>query len=131
MPLPFRNPRRPFARALVRLVAAVATVLVLGACVSTRAVPADPLEALRGAAAEGGGEEVGRWLLGELLVPGGSAERAAAARAKLEGMGGAKKGLFASLARAVDDEAHGRFRSAAMAHLDALAAARSSQHPDA
>jgi PAS domain-containing protein len=92
----------------------------------------DPLEALRGAAAEaGGGEEVGRWLLGELLVPGGSSERAAAARAKLEGLGEAKKGLFASLARAVDDEAHGRFRSAALAHLDAVAAARASQHPDA
>jgi tetratricopeptide (TPR) repeat protein len=120
-------------RAAVRLVAAAATVLALGACTSLPSAPADPLEALRGAAADAaGGEAVGRWLLGELLVPGGTKERATAARQRLEGLGeGAKKGLFASLARAVDDEAHGRFRAAALAHLDAVEAARSSQHPDA
>ncbi|HLM74926.1 MAG TPA: hypothetical protein VK459_19590, partial [Polyangiaceae bacterium] len=39
--------------------------------------------------------------------------------------------MLASLARAVDDEAHGRFQSAAAAHLDALVAARQSAHPDA
>jgi hypothetical protein len=106
-------------------------LLALGACAMRP--PADPLEALRAEAREvGGGEALGRLLLGELLVPGGTPARAHAARAGLEAMGdGAKKGLFASLARAVDDEAHGRFRSAALAHLDAVAAARMSQHPDA
>src|SRR6185295_2665583 len=33
--------------------------------------------------------------------------------------------------RAIDDETHGRFRSAALAYLDAVAAARTSPHPDA
>ena len=130
-------------RAAVRLVAAAVTTLALGACGSAPRA-ADPLEVLRGAAAHYGGqaggalggeaegEAVGRWLLGELLVPGGNAERATAARKRLEALPDpAKKELFASLARAVDDEVHGRFRSAALAHLDAVAAARSSQHPDA
>jgi cellulose synthase operon protein C len=119
-------------RAALRVAAAVALVFALGACAGMPA-PVDPLEALRSAAAGAAdGEAVGRLLLGELYAPGGSPERAAAARKRLEGLGDeAKKGLFASLARAVDDEAHGHFRSAAMAHLDAVAAARSSQHPDA
>ncbi len=120
-------------RAVARLVAAAATVLALGACGSVPLAPTDPIEALRGAGRQSAdGEEVGRWLLGELVVPGGTKERAVAARRRLEGLGdAAKKGLFASLSRAMDDEAHGRFRSAALAHLDAVEAARSSQHPDA
>ncbi len=123
----------------VRVLAAVATILALGACTSTK-VAADPLAVLRDAAGQpdghaggqAGGEAVGRWLLGELLVPGGTAAHAVEARKQLEALPDtAKKGLFASLARALDDEVHGRFRSAALAHLDAVAAARSSQHPDA
>jgi tetratricopeptide (TPR) repeat protein len=120
-------------RAAARALVAAASLLALGACASGPASPADPLEALRGAAAEAAdGEAVGRWLLGELLVPGGSTERAQAARKRLDGMSdAAKKGLYASLARAFDDEVHGRFKGAATAHLDAIAAARSSDHPDA
>ncbi|NUQ78856.1 MAG: hypothetical protein HUU21_35475, partial [Polyangiaceae bacterium] len=90
------------------------------------------LHAMREAAASSdSGEIVGRWLLGELLVPGGQAANAARARQKLDALRPKTSGMFASLARAVDDEAHGRFQSAAAAHLDALLAARASTHPDA
>src|SRR5262249_40136947 len=119
-------------RAAARLVAACAANLALGAC-SGAPPGGDTIEGIRGAAAQSSdGEIVGRLLLGELLVPGGDAARAVEARKRLDGLGEeAKKGLFASLARAVDDEAHGRFRSSAAAHLDAVNAARSSVHPDA
>jgi tetratricopeptide (TPR) repeat protein len=123
---------RPLLGAARRFLGAAAAIVALGACGSVP-TPIDPIEALRGAAGEAAdGEAVGRWVLGELLVPGGEAARATAARKRLDGLSEpAKKGMFASLARAVDDEAHGRFRGAALAHLDALSAARQSQHPDA
>lgn len=111
--------------------------LVLGAC---SAAPLPPprasLESLRSeAAASSDGELVGRWLIGELLLPGGDPKRAVEARKKLESFGmtsapGAR-GMFASFGRLLDDEAHGRFKAAATAALDALKAAHSSEHPDA
>jgi tetratricopeptide (TPR) repeat protein len=125
-------PLRPL-RALAKAVAAAAAILAAGACASSANVPRDPLEGLRSAAATAAdGESTGRWLLGELLVPGGTPTQAAEARKRLDALPDpAKKGLFAALARAVDDEGHGRFRAAAAAHLDALTAARTSGHPDA
>lgn len=124
------RPRRSLS-ALRRLAAAAALALAAGACgAAATPAPRDPLEALREAAAAAkDGEVVGRWLLGELLVPGGSPDRARAARKRLDEIGA--KSLFASLARAADDELHGRFQAAAMANLDAITAARSSSHPDA
>lgn len=115
-----------------RTLCAATAIFAFGACAATKP-PSDPLVALRelGAAATDG-ERVGRWLLGELVVPGGDAARAVAARKRLDGLDdAAKKGLYAALARAFDDEAHGRFRDAAKAHLDALAAAQGSPEPDA
>ena len=65
-------------------------------------------------------------------LPGGTAERAKSARKRLDSLGGdAQKGLFGSLARAIDDEMHGHFRAGATAHLDAIVAARTSPLPDA
>lgn len=117
--------------ALVRLALASALVVSLGACGA--GVPkqaADPIDVMRtSATASQDGEVLGRWLLGEMLVPGGDAKRAKDARARLDKA--QNKGLFGSLARAVDDEIHGHFRSAALAHLDAVDAARTSDHPDA
>jgi len=121
-------------RASARLLALGAVTLAFGACGGATPAPASPLDVIRSDASDptAGGEAVGRLLLGELLVPGGTAARAKDARKRLDSLGGsAQKGLFASLARAIDDEAHGHFRSAAAAHLDALAAARSSGVPDA
>lgn len=121
-------------RAAARLFALGAVTLAFGACASATPAPVDPLDAIRHDAADpsANGEAVARLLLGELLVPGGTAARAKDARKRLDALGAnAQKGLFASLARAIDDEVHGRFRSAATAHLDALVAARSSLHQDA
>jgi predicted Zn-dependent protease len=118
---------------LARLLALAALFIALIACGGAApASPVDPLSAMREAAAKStNGEVVGRWLLGELLVPGGQAAQATRARAQLDALRPKAAGMFASLARAVDDEAHGRFQSAAAAHLDALVAARQSAHPDA
>lgn len=122
---------RRFLAAASRLAAAAAIALSLGACgAAAPSTPADPLRVIRDqAAASRDGEVVGRWLLGELLVPGGAPAGALAARKRLDELGA--KTMLASLARAIDDEAHGRFQAAAMAHLDAVAAARQSRHPDA
>src|SRR5262245_44110893 len=109
-----------FSRTVTRMFAAGAAIVTLGACgAGVTPAPVDPLVAMRQAAqGSGDGEAVGRWLLGELLVPGGTPASAKAARQRLEALDApAKKGLYASLARAIDDEAHGRFRGAASAHI--------------
>ncbi len=122
-----RTHRAP--RLLAKLVTAAGVAIAIGACGPAAApAPADPVKAAReAAAASTDGEVVGRWLLAELVAPGGDATRAADAAKRL----GDAKGLYASLGRAIDAEAHGRFTDAAAAHLDALVAARSSASPDA
>ncbi|MEO7330203.1 MAG: hypothetical protein ABI193_16630, partial [Minicystis sp.] len=126
--------RNRFLRA-VACVATLFTAGALGACgAAAPMAPADPLDVMRREAATqpADGEAAGRLLLGELLAPGGAAAKAVEARKRLDALGpAAQKGLFASLGRALDDEGHGRFRGAALAHLDAIAAARQSTHPDA
>lgn len=119
-------------RAAARTCAAVLAITAAGAC-GGAPPPADPLAAMREAAAEAAdGEAVGRWLLGEMYAPGGTPARATEARKRLSALPKeAQKGLYASLARAVDEEAHGKNRVAALAYLDAVAAARVSDHPDA
>ncbi|WP_437620727.1 hypothetical protein [Sorangium sp. So ce1151] len=118
--------------ALLRLAGAATLALALGACgVATTPRPPDPIASLRDAAVHStDGEVVGRWLLGELLVPGGTPAGVKAARKRLDGLD-AKKTMFASLGRAIDDEGHGRNARAAAAYLEALDAARLSAHPDA
>ena len=71
-------------------------------------------------------EHVGRWALSEMLAPGGSAAQAADARKKLGARGG---GLYAALARAIYDEAHGEPKTAADAYVAALDSARGSADP--
>lgn len=75
------------------------------------------------------GEVVGRWLLGELLAPGGTPAEAAKARKRLGEVG--DKGMYGSLARAVDDASHGKIPAAARAYMDTLRAARGSGDPAA
>jgi tetratricopeptide (TPR) repeat protein len=122
---------RPLAHA-ARLVLAATFALSLGACGSSAPkAPATPIEALRAAGTrQTDGEALGRWLLGELLVPGGETARARTARAALEKTPN-NKGLFASLARGFDADSRGHFRAAALGYLDAVDAARVSDHPDA
>jgi len=112
---------------------ALLLIAILGACGGGGLRnAADPLREIRDAASDSkDGEVVGRWLLGELLLPGGEPGRARQARARLDGLGQGSRGMYGSLGRAVDDEAHGRFKGAASAHLDALAASRSDTRADA
>ena len=70
---------------------------------------------------------MGRWLLAELISPGGTAEGAARARKRLDDLGA--KGMLASLGRGVDDASHGRLRTAGAAYLAAAQAARGSNDP--
>ncbi len=122
---------RPFAHA-ARLALAAAFALSLGACGSAIPKPPQtPIESLRSGAAQAqDGEALGRWLLGELLVPGGETKRAQTAREALEKAPN-NKGLYASLARALDHDSRGKFKSAALAYIDAVDAARVSDNPDA
>ncbi|WP_437315293.1 hypothetical protein [Sorangium sp. So ce385] len=121
---------RPLS-SLLRLAGAATLALALGACSAATAPRApDPIASLRDAGARStDGEVVGRWLLGELLVPGGTPAGVKAARKRLDGIGA--KSMLASLGRAIDDEAHGRNARAAVAYLEAVDAARVSAHPDA
>ena len=77
----------------------------------------------------GDGEKVGRWLLDEMLVPGGTAKGASDARAQLDKADG--KGLYASLGGGLYDEVHGEPKKAAKEWLTALSLAKKSEEPSA
>lgn len=121
---------RPFAH-VGRFVLAAAFALALGACgASAPKTPVSPIETLRaGSTQKQDGEAVGRWLLGELLVPGGDTAKAQSAREALEKA--PNKGLFAALARGFDNDSRGRFKAASTAYIETIDAARVSDHPDA
>ncbi len=73
------------------------------------------------------GEAVGRWLLEEMLAPGGTAKGGAEARAQL---GKARRiGLYASLAQGMYDEAHASPKTAAEGYVATLLFARKSEDP--
>ncbi|HEU4535788.1 MAG TPA: hypothetical protein VFS00_16795, partial [Polyangiaceae bacterium] len=75
------------------------------------------------------GETVGRWLLAELLAPGGSAAGATRARKRLDGLPkGERAGMTAAFALGLDDLSHGRLRGAPAHFVAAIAAA--SVRPD-
>lgn len=129
--------RAPAPARSAGLLLCLVLAIVLGGCSSAPlAPPRVSLDGLRSAAeSSSDGEVVGRWLLGELLLPGGEPARAKKARERLEALGKAPgpppRGLHASLGKLVDDEAHGRFRLAALSALDALSAAQASDDPSA
>ena len=68
-------------------------------------------------------EVVGRWLLAELISPGGHPGAAINARKRLDELD-ADGAVLAHFARALDDELHGRLRSAPEHYLQAVKAAR-------
>ena len=78
---------------------------------------------VRPASQSNDGEVVGHWALAEEFAPGGTSEQAAAARARLDAKSVTHRGMWASFARAVIDEAHGDPRSAAAAYVATLDAA--------
>ena len=65
-------------RASARLLALGAATVAFGACAGATPAPVDPLDSIRSRAADpaADGETVAHLLLGELLAPGGTAERA-------------------------------------------------------
>ena len=95
--------------------------------------PPDPVTMARDRAASSkDAEVVGKWLLAEMISQGGDAARAKQARARLdEERLREQRGLYASLAKAIYDDAHGRPAVAAEGYLDALRAARASEDPNA
>lgn len=109
--------------------AVVVSALALVAACGPRRPPADAsVEQLREAAARSDdGETLGRLLLAELVSTGGEPAKAIDARKRLDGV--AHDGVYGSLARAVDDRAHGRLGGAAAALVDLLRAARDSRDP--
>ncbi len=66
------------------------------------------------------------WLLSELLQPGGDALKAVQARQALDKSN--RHGMFEDLARGLDDDLHGRLRTASDHYLRAAKAARKSKH---
>jgi cellulose synthase operon protein C len=96
------------------------------ACEKGHGAADPPVAALREAGASSKDpEEVGRWLLGELVSSGGNAKQATNARRRLDSLGG--KGLYASMARGLDAASHGQLGKVSAAYLDALVAARDSR----
>jgi hypothetical protein len=110
---------------------AMVVMAVVGCSASAPRAPAlRPLADLRSDGhASADGEVVGRWALMEVLAPGGNAKEAALARARLETL--PHGGMWASLARAVIDEAHGDPRSASEAFVATAAASAASGEPQA
>ena len=121
------RPLRSFELFLSTLALATATSIV-PAC-GIEAPPRTPLQQARDDANDGSADAVGRWLLAEMLAPGGSAKGAKDARAKLDAATG--PGLDAKLAKAIDDDVHGHGGKAFDDWLDVLRAARESSASNA
>lgn len=109
---------------------------VLGSCVAAQACAAtnnaEPHNATlseirKSAETSSDASVVEAWLLEELLAPGGDAQRAKKARTRLDEVGA--RGMWAQLARGLDDSAHGRLKSAPDHFLEAVKAARESSDP--
>lgn len=117
---------------LRRAAGALLLIGALGCGASGSGTPVDPVLAARQAAEDStDGEVLGKWLLMELVASGGSTQQARSARTKLDGVAREQRGLYASIARGFDDEAHGSMIAAAKSYLAALEAARTHEGPEA
>ncbi|HEY3500062.1 MAG TPA: hypothetical protein VGK73_35475, partial [Polyangiaceae bacterium] len=122
--------KRPLRAALSTLLLAAFAASAAPGCAAGTPRAQPPLGEFR-AQAKGSqsGETVGRWLLGELVSPGGTAAQAELARQRLDGI--RQRGLLASFARGFDDSVHGRLTNVSEHYLAALEAARTSSDPRA
>ena len=110
------------------VVALLLLALCCAGCAGAQKRPPSELESLRDAGARSNDAEVvGRLLLAELLSPGGRADRAKAARARLDRIG--RGGMLAHLARGLDDAVHGRLTTTSDHYLHAAREARVSPQP--
>jgi tetratricopeptide (TPR) repeat protein len=119
-------------RMRARTIWALATALAVSACGGSMpahdaTAPASATSMRDAGERSNDGEVIGQWLLAETFAPGGDVRDAQRARKKLESV--KHPGMWANLARAVDDETHGAPQSAAEAYVDAIVAARSSEDP--
>src|SRR5688572_12686945 len=118
-------------RALVAAAVAVSWLVFSPGC--NRSAARDPVPSLpqlrKTAASSDDAEIVGRWLLAELISPGGDARRARDARKQLESA--KNPGVLAPLARGIDDWVHGRLKSAPEHFMQAAKVARVSEDPNA
>ncbi len=115
------------------------TVAALGAFVATASACSStpppvsagaPLASLRSAGkSSSDGEEVGRWALGEMTMPGGDGPGTSAALARLKKV--SHDGMYGSLALAIGSAAHGEPKVAAASFVATLKAAAESDDPDA
>lgn len=113
---------------LTWLLLATLVLLLTGCGASRPASSPTALASVRDAArGSSDGEVLGRWLLGELVSPGGDAKQASEARGRLDRATG--DGLLAHFARGLDDELHGELPTAPEHYLAALRAARASPEP--
>lgn len=104
---------------------AVALCLLNGCTRQSKVANTDGVETLRKKAeASADSVVVSRWLLGELIGVGGSAERAARAKARLETLGA--KDMVGHFALGLEASSHGDFPKVSEHFLDALKAARDS-----
>jgi tetratricopeptide (TPR) repeat protein len=116
----------------IRFAAMAVTMLALGAACGgpPPGNTAYDLGSLRSSAkGSADGEKVGRWLLDEMLAPGGTAKGADEARAQLDRA--KDKGVYASLGGGLYDEVHGDPKKAAQEYVAALVAAKKSEDPAA
>jgi tetratricopeptide (TPR) repeat protein len=108
-----------------------AAVAVCAGCTHSSATTAGAAsieDERRVAVASEDGDVVGRWALREMLAPGGTAAQASAARKRLNAVPHA--GMWASLASALYDDAHGDPRSAAAGYVASMTAAARSADPE-
>ena len=84
--------------------------------------PVDLAKLRSSAKGSGDADKVGRWLLDEMIAPGGTAKNAAEARADLE-KAKSNRGLYAGIAGGLYDETHGDPKKASEWYVRALVAA--------
>ncbi len=115
-----------FAAPLVLLLSAALVLPALSGCGRDANAAKDGVTVLRDRGADSTSDaEVADWLLAELLSPGGKADQAKKARARLDKLGA--KSMQAELGRGLDDAAHGRPDLAADDYMRALIAAGASE----
>jgi tetratricopeptide (TPR) repeat protein len=108
---------------------AAAAFALAGCATEQRTTAPKVADVRRGAQGSHDPEEIGRWLLAELVSPGGDAREAEKARKRLDELGG--RGLYASLARGLDDGEHGKLTRVSESLLGVVSAARTSSDPRA
>ncbi len=106
--------------------------LAASACIAQQHVvsTAASIEATRARAASAtDGDQVGRWLLSELLAPGGRPDMAQMARRRLDAL--PHDGMWASFARGLADDTAGEAREASEAYVATVVASAASPDPAA